>query len=73
MYGFGYAEKTMRASLQLPTTMLEKILTVSAVSTFVAMHEINHNDDYKSNLYVIWLNRATIEQARDILPHIPKH
>eukprot|EP00973_Karenia_brevis_P055808 7761924-Karenia_brevis.AAC.1 len=63
----------MRASLQLPTTLLEKILTMSAVSTFVSLHEINHNDDYKSNLYVIWLNHATIEQARDILPHVPKH
>eukprot|EP00973_Karenia_brevis_P006660 904875-Karenia_brevis.AAC.1 len=37
------------------------------------MHEINHNDDYKSNPYVIWLTHATIKQARNLLPHIPKH
>eukprot|EP00973_Karenia_brevis_P068299 9501694-Karenia_brevis.AAC.1 len=73
VYGFGYAEKTMRASLQVPTSMLERILTVSVVSTCVSMHEINHNDVYRSNLDVIWLNHATIEQARNILPHIPKH
>eukprot|EP00973_Karenia_brevis_P043700 6052918-Karenia_brevis.AAC.1 len=32
VYGFGYAEKSMRASLQVPTSLLEKILTVSVVS-----------------------------------------
>eukprot|EP00973_Karenia_brevis_P076737 10659329-Karenia_brevis.AAC.1 len=60
--------------MQVPTTNLEKILTRSAVSTPVCFHHVPQNQVIDPNEPImIWLNNATIDQVRDILPQIPKH